>query len=236
MKFQPLPLTATLALLGSLFLLSAAQVEAHSGRTDASGCHHDRQNGGYHCHNGGSSAPSSSPSYSPSSRPSSSPSKPSIPLNSPTNVIELPSRTGASSQLFQVVSVGDGDTIRVRSQVEEITVRLSCIDAPETAQNPWGEQSALRLRQILPPGEAVQLRVIERDRYGRTVAEVYRQSASVNLQMVKEGQAAVYPQYLYGCAATQNQYLQAEAQAKQQRLNFWNQATPVMPWEFRQLK
>lgn len=232
MRLRPLPLTATLALLGFLSLLSAAQLEAHSGRTDASGCHHDRQNGGYHCHNSGGSSPSSAPSSSPGS----APSKPSIPLNSPTNVIELPSRTEVSGQLFQVVSVGDGDTIRVRSQVEEITVRLSCIDAPETAQNPWGEQSALRLRQILPPGQAVQLRVIERDRYGRTVAEVYKQSASVNLQMIMEGHAAIYPQYLSGCAATQNQYLQAEAQAKQQRLNFWNQANPVMPWEFRRLK
>lgn len=24
---------------------------AHSGGTDAYGCHHDRKNGGYHCHN-----------------------------------------------------------------------------------------------------------------------------------------------------------------------------------------
>ena len=23
---------------------------AHSGRTNSSGCHHDRKNGGYHCH------------------------------------------------------------------------------------------------------------------------------------------------------------------------------------------
>jgi hypothetical protein len=23
---------------------------AHSGGTDANGCHHDRKNGGYHCH------------------------------------------------------------------------------------------------------------------------------------------------------------------------------------------
>lgn len=26
---------------------------AHSGRTNAQGCHNDRKNGGYHCHNGG---------------------------------------------------------------------------------------------------------------------------------------------------------------------------------------
>lgn len=34
---------ALLALLASLAL-------AHSGGTDKNGCHHDRKNGGYHCH------------------------------------------------------------------------------------------------------------------------------------------------------------------------------------------
>lgn len=33
---------------------------AHSGRTNASGCHNDNINGGYHCHNSGSTAPSRS--------------------------------------------------------------------------------------------------------------------------------------------------------------------------------
>jgi len=75
--------------------------------------------------------------------------------------------------------------------------------------------------------------VVNTDASGRTVAEVYRGNQSVNLQMVQEGQAVVYPQHLNNCAATQAQYLQAEAKAKQQRLGFWNQAKPVMPWDFR---
>ncbi len=35
-----------------LFLLLAISLNtfAHSGRTNSSGCHHDKQNGGYHCH------------------------------------------------------------------------------------------------------------------------------------------------------------------------------------------
>lgn len=27
-----------------------APAHAHGGGTDANGCHHDRKNGGYHCH------------------------------------------------------------------------------------------------------------------------------------------------------------------------------------------
>jgi micrococcal nuclease len=80
------------------------------------------------------------------------------------------------------------------------------------------------------------MREIERDRYGRTVAELFLGNQSVNLIMVKEGQAVVYRDYLSGCADTQDQYLAAEAQAKAQRLGFWNQANPVMPWDYRKGK
>jgi micrococcal nuclease len=45
---------------------------------------------------------------------------------------------------------------------ETITIRLACIDAPEMAQTPWGQQSADRLKQLLPAGQAVQVREIER--------------------------------------------------------------------------
>jgi micrococcal nuclease len=132
-----------------------------------------------------------------------------------------------------VVSIGDGDTLRLGSPGQTVTIRLGCIDAPETAQKPWGQQSATRLKQLLPSGTAVRVREIDRDRYGRTVAELYLGKQSINLQLVREGQAVVYRQYLSGCVATKDQYLQAEAQAKQKRLGFWNQQSPVMPWEFR---
>ncbi|MDQ3289241.1 MAG: excalibur calcium-binding domain-containing protein [Pseudomonadota bacterium] len=38
----------------ALALLSGA-VAAHGGGLDAQGCHHDRKNGGYHCHRGSAS-------------------------------------------------------------------------------------------------------------------------------------------------------------------------------------
>lgn len=70
----------------------------------------------------------------------------------------------AQSTLSTVVSVGDGDTLRLRAQGKTITIRLGCIDSPELAQKPWGEQARNRLRQLLPPGIAVQVREIDRDR------------------------------------------------------------------------
>lgn len=142
----------------------------------------------------------------------------------------------SQNTLHTVVSIGDGDTLRVRTATRTTTIRLGCIDAPETSQQPFGERSTSKLKQLLPPGTTVQIREITRDRYGRTVAELFVGNKSVNLQMVQEGQAVVYRQYLDGCATTKERYLQAEAQAKQKRLSYWNQKSPVMPWDYRRLQ
>ena len=37
-----------------------------------------------------------------------------------------------------VLSVGDGDTLRVVEGSQRLTIRLACIDAPVAAQNPYG--------------------------------------------------------------------------------------------------
>ena len=51
-----------------------------------------------------------------------------------------------------ILSIGDGDTIRVRQAGKALTVRLACIDAPETAQGSYGQQARAYLQQRLPIG------------------------------------------------------------------------------------
>lgn len=132
-----------------------------------------------------------------------------------------------------VISTGDGDTLRINHQGQVVTVRLSCVDSPESAQ-PGGKASADRLQQLLPSGQEVQIRPVETDRYGRTVAEVYVAGESINLQLVQEGMAVVYTQYLDGCPDSREQLLSAEQAARSARRGFWAQDNPVMPWEWRQ--
>jgi micrococcal nuclease len=131
-----------------------------------------------------------------------------------------------------VVNVGDGDTLRVNMAGRRLTIRLACIDAPESAQ-PGGAESTTYLRQLLPAGQFVGVHQVDMDIYGRTVAELYRYGTSVNVQMVREGHAVVYPQYLDGCPGTRTALLAAEAEAKAVRRNFWSQPNPEMPWEWR---
>jgi endonuclease YncB( thermonuclease family) len=51
----------------------------------------------------------------------------------------------------------------------------------------------------------------------------------INLQLVQEGYAVVYTQFLRSCPETGSALQAAEAQARQQRLNLWSQPSPVMP-------
>jgi hypothetical protein len=51
-----------------------------------------------------------------------------------------------------VVPVGDGDTLRVTDGGQRVTIRLACIDAPETAQTPYGMASRLQLQGLAPIG------------------------------------------------------------------------------------
>jgi micrococcal nuclease len=147
-------------------------------------------------------------------------------------VLMSPIRAIAEPINATVISTGDGDTLHVNQNGRSVTVRLACVDAPEHDQ-PGGQASADRLRQLLPRNQAVQLVKIDTDRYGRTVAVVFAGGRSVNLQMVQEGQAVVYRQYLSGCPGSRNQLLAAEDQARSARRGFWAQANLTMPWDWR---
>ncbi|MEH2043280.1 thermonuclease family protein [Nostoc sp.] len=136
---------------------------------------------------------------------------------------------------YSVERITDGDSIWINKNGKKTEVRLACIDAPEGKQF-WGQQATNRLAELSPPGQKIELRETGRDRYNRTVAEIFVAGQSVNLQMVQEGNAVVYLQYLNNCASNKNQYLQAEEYAKIQKFGFWNQQNPVMPWDFRRGK
>ena len=130
-----------------------------------------------------------------------------------------------------VLSIGDGDTIRVRQSGRAVTVRLACIDAPETAQSPHGQQARSYLQQRLPVGREVRLEVKTTDRYGRSVAEVISE-ININLAMVEDGQAFAYRQYLSGCNA--KEYLDAEYRASRRRYGVWQvEGGITRPWDFR---
>ena len=145
----------------------------------------------------------------------------------------LPLCLTTSVNAAHVVSVGDGDTIRVSEGSRRITVRLACIDAPETSQRPWGARSTALLKQLTPVGSEVSLKVQTTDRYGRTVAELLNRRGNVNQLMVEGGRAFAYRRYLRECDG--QKYLQLEAEAKRQGNGVWSVGPSgiTRPWDYR---
>ena len=138
---------------------------------------------------------------------------------------------GAQSRRAVVLSIGDGDTIRVREGDRALTVRLACIDAPESAQSPYGVAARRYLQQRLRIGQAVTLQPKTIDRYGRIVAEVIS-DININLVMVEDGLAFAYRRYLAACDA--REYMEAEFRARRHRYGVWQvEGGITRPWDFR---
>ena len=115
-----------------------------------------------------------------------------------------------------VKSVYDGDTLTASCPDGEVKVRVFGIDAPEMGQEPWGDRSKEALRGLLPRRDSVRLRVMDQDRYNRTVAQVFAGERDVGLEMVRQGRAVVYEQYNDSPA-----YQEAEAEARRARRGIW---------------
>lgn len=132
-----------------------------------------------------------------------------------------------SSEACTLTKIHDGDTANATCRGKPVKIRLYCIDAPEISQKPWGHKSRDYLREMTP--QRFTLRQHEKDRYGRTVGELFYGSRSLNLAMVMAGQAAVYPQY-----CDESRFFAAQKSAKAARRGIW--AKPGLhqrPWEYR---
>ncbi len=126
-----------------------------------------------------------------------------------------------------VTKVYDGDTVTLNCRGEKVKVRLHCLDAPEIAQKPWGELSRDHLRGLV--GRSVTLEPLDTDRYGRTVGVLRHDGQNLNLRLVSDGMAAVYPRY-----CDQQAYYEAESGAKADSRGIWTQGgLQQTPWRWR---
>lgn len=143
-------------------------------------------------------------------------------------LLTLPSLTWADQA--EVVGVLDGDTVAVLSPDRKMArCRLSGIDAPEKGQA-FGQASKTALSNLIYR-KTLDVRVLDTDRYGRSVCKLTLAGVDINREQVARGMAWVYRRY--------NQdptYYDAEAAAKAAKAakrGLWADASPVPPWEFR---
>ena len=103
--------------------------------------------------------------------------------------------TGSTlAEQLKVVSISDGDTFTgLDSQNRQVKVRLHGIDAPEKAQA-FGNVSRKALGDLIE-GKVVEVQQVDKDRYGRVVANVHVGGTHVNRELVAKGLAWRYVQY-----------------------------------------
>jgi endonuclease YncB( thermonuclease family) len=135
-----------------------------------------------------------------------------------------------------VRAVYDGDTVLLATREESrLKVRLYGIDAPETAKpnqpgQPFGAISKRTLMYKIM-GRQVSAEIVDIDQYRRAVAVIRYAGRDINREMVAEGMAWAYRQYLQGPYASD--YIGAENHARSRRAGIWSDANPLPPWEFR---
>lgn len=128
----------------------------------------------------------------------------------------------------KVISITDGDTFKVRLRGQETTIRIACIDTPEMSDDPWGQRAKDALTGMLRIGSKVKLMEHDIDRYGRTVAEVYKgREKNIGLLLVKKGFAEVYDEYAYQC--DEDKLIKFENRAKRKGNGIWAEQAEEVP-------
>ena len=141
----------------------------------------------------------------------------------------------------RVKRIVDGDTVHVTlADGEVVKVRLVNIDSPESyymreRQDPWGRLAKRHLEGLIPRGTRVTLRTPSPalDRYGRTLALIFRGGRNINLEMVRAGWAVTY--LVYPAMGMIDEFMEAQASAIAGKRGIFNPApgTVELPYLWR---
>lgn len=127
----------------------------------------------------------------------------------------------------KIINVSDGDTVTILTGRNQHRLRLTEIDAPERGQ-PWGRRATQALSEKINQQEVVVL-TAGKDRYNRVLGRVIFDGRDINREMVAEGHAWVYRDYM-----TDGSFLKDEEAARTARLGLWGiSEPPVEPWAWR---
>ena len=102
------------------------------------------------------------------------------------------------SSIF-IKSCYDGDTC---TSVDGETIRLACIDTPELKGKNSDPEKGIEARDFLNKlvaNKEISIKRITKDRYGRTVAELFKDGLNIQELIVNQGYGKIYKKYSYQC-------------------------------------
>jgi endonuclease YncB( thermonuclease family) len=126
----------------------------------------------------------------------------------------------------EVIKVADGDTLTLRDlDRKTYRVRLEGIDAPEVEQ-PFGSAAKRALsNKVLR--QRVRVLWHERDQFDRILGHVRLNDRYINREMLDDGLAWRFRNY------PKDEFVTAEAKARNAKRGLWSDAEQIPPWEFR---
>ena len=101
-----------------------------------------------------------------------------------------------------IKSCYDGDTC---TTIDGEKIRLACIDTPELKGKKANPTEAKRARDFLNQlvsNKKVSIRRITKDRFGRTVAELFKNDINIQKLIIEKGYGKIYERYAYQCEWT----------------------------------
>ena len=142
-----------------------------------------------------------------------------------------------------VTKISDGDTINITTPEDtKLKVRLYGIDAPETSKinrrtghigkpgQPYGEDSWKALEGKIQ-GKQVRLDILDIDKYKRMVGMIWLGDRNINLEMVNEGYAEAFIEYLK--PPYRSEFIEAEREARSANRGIWALQEYERPTDFR---
>ena len=154
-----------------------------------------------------------------------------------------PSHAAMRTVTGTVTKVSDGDTINVITPEQtKLRVRLYGIDAAEThgfdahsdriskAGQPYALESQKALEDKIK-GREVKLDIIDIDKYRRMVCIIWLDGRNINLDMLREGHAEAFIEYLK--QPYREKFLEAEREAKSAKRGIWALPGYERPRDFR---
>ena len=114
-------------------------------------------------------------------------------------LISIPFSAYGSLPTTIIQSCYDGDTC---TTTDGEKIRLACIDTPELKgkkADPIAAKEARDFLNNLVSNNKVSIRRITTDRYGRTVAELFKNNVNLQDLIVRKGYGKIYKRYAFQC-------------------------------------
>ena len=153
------------------------------------------------------------------------------------------SRAAIRTVTGTITKIVDGDTVHlITPEQTKLKVRLYGIDTPEAYKisrqkgqineigQPYAEESKKALNNKVM-GKQVQLDIITTDKYRRIVGIIWLGERNINLEMVREGYAEAFLEYLD--EPYRAKFIEAEHEAKTAKKGIWSFHEYERPRDFR---